>query len=247
MIFAEVQRGTGEGHRPWDRPNTTMTNATVDSTVAGVDGQVVTVKYRDGEKKVIVGPEAVIRAYVVGSKDELKPGANINIVRATKEPDGTFEAGAGQCRPRRHRAVGPNVQPHRSATLLPPRRDGAWAEPRAGTSRSLARQIRERRRRGDARWIAAAARAAVDVLVVRALDRVGARQRLDRRHILGQARKQRRQIVEPCRDHMDDAGFLLQLSGHGDIARSQDDRAKTFERVRPDDDVGDRRFRPRWS
>ena len=46
MIFADVQRGTGEGHRPWDRPNTTMTNATVDQTVAGVDGQVVTVKRR---------------------------------------------------------------------------------------------------------------------------------------------------------------------------------------------------------
>ncbi len=92
MIFSEPQRGTGEGHRPWDRPNTTMTNATVDTTVAGVDGQVVMVKYKDGEKKIVVGPDAMIRAYVVGSKDELKPGANINIVAATKKPDGTFEA-----------------------------------------------------------------------------------------------------------------------------------------------------------
>jgi len=92
MIFAESQRGLGEGFRPWDRPDTTMTNATVDTTAAGVDGQEVTVKYKDGEKKIIVGPDAVIRAYVVGSKDELKPGANINIVAATKKPDGTFEA-----------------------------------------------------------------------------------------------------------------------------------------------------------
>ena len=92
MIFTEQQRGTGEGHRPWDRPNTTMTNATVGSTVAGVDGQVVMVKYKDGEKKIIVGADAVIRAYVAGSKDDLKPGANINIIRATKRPDGTFEA-----------------------------------------------------------------------------------------------------------------------------------------------------------
>jgi hypothetical protein len=61
-IFAETLRGTGEGHRPWDRPNTTMTNATVDTTVAGVDGQVITVKYKDGEKKISVGPDAVIRA-----------------------------------------------------------------------------------------------------------------------------------------------------------------------------------------
>jgi hypothetical protein len=91
-IFTEAQRGTGEGHRPWDRPNTTMTNATVDTTVAGVDGQVVVVKYRDGEKKVVVGPDAVIRAYVAGSRDELVPGANILIVGAVKKPDGSFEA-----------------------------------------------------------------------------------------------------------------------------------------------------------
>jgi hypothetical protein len=92
MIFTEAQRGTGEGHRPWDRPNSTMTNATVERTVAGVDGQIILVKYRDGEKKIVVGPDAVIRAYVVGGRDELKPGANINIVSATRKPDGTFEA-----------------------------------------------------------------------------------------------------------------------------------------------------------
>jgi hypothetical protein len=91
MIFSEQQRGTGEGHRPWDRPNTTMTNATVDTTVGSVDGQVVMVKYKDGEKKIVVGPDSVIRAYVVGSRDELKPGANIGIVAATKKDDGTFE------------------------------------------------------------------------------------------------------------------------------------------------------------
>jgi len=91
-IFAETLRGTGEGHRPWDRPNTTMTNATVDTTVAGVDGQVITVKYKDGEKKIIVAPDAVIRAYVAGGKDELKPGAHISIVNAKKMPDGSFEA-----------------------------------------------------------------------------------------------------------------------------------------------------------
>jgi hypothetical protein len=91
MIFAESQRGTGEGFRPWDRPGTTMTNATVDTTVAGVDGQVVTVKYKDGEKKIIIGKDAVIRAYVVGDKSELKPGVHIAIVRADKMPDGTLQ------------------------------------------------------------------------------------------------------------------------------------------------------------
>jgi hypothetical protein len=92
MIFAEPQRGTGEGHRPWTRPNTTMTNATVDTTVASVDGQVIMVKYKDGEKKIIIGPDATINAYVVGDKSELKPGANIAINAANKKPDGSLEA-----------------------------------------------------------------------------------------------------------------------------------------------------------
>ena len=92
-VFAEVQRGQGEGHRPWDvRPNSTMTNATVDQVVAGVDGQVVMVKYKDGEKKIVIPADAVVLAYVVGDKAELKPGAQIAIVRALKKPDGSLEA-----------------------------------------------------------------------------------------------------------------------------------------------------------
>jgi hypothetical protein len=91
-IFAETQRGTSEGHRPWTRPGSTMTNATVDSTVARLDGQELVVKYKDGEKKIIVPPEAIIRAYVAGSRSELKPGASIAIFGAVKKPDGSLEA-----------------------------------------------------------------------------------------------------------------------------------------------------------
>jgi len=91
-ILAESQRGLSEGHRPWDaRPNSTMTNGTVDQTVASVDGQVVMIKYKDGEKKIVVPPDAIIRAYVAGDKSELKPGAHIAIVRALKKPDGALE------------------------------------------------------------------------------------------------------------------------------------------------------------
>jgi hypothetical protein len=50
------------------------------------------VKYKDGEQKILITPEAVIRAYVVSSRDELKPGANIAIIRALKKADGTYEA-----------------------------------------------------------------------------------------------------------------------------------------------------------
>ena len=104
MIFAEVQRGSGEGHRPWNRPNTTMTNATVDTTVAGVDGQVLTVKYKGGTQKIIIAPDAVIMAYVVGDRAELKPGANVAINGAVRMPDGSLETtrvnvGRGDVRP----------------------------------------------------------------------------------------------------------------------------------------------------
>jgi hypothetical protein len=93
MIFSEAQRGTGEGHRPWVQPGSTMTNATVDTTVAGVDGQVLTVKYKGGEKKIVIPPNLPIQMYVVGDRAELKSGAQILIVSATKKPDGTLEAG----------------------------------------------------------------------------------------------------------------------------------------------------------
>jgi hypothetical protein len=91
MIFAPSQSGTGEGHRPWDKPNTTMTNATVDTTVSGVEGQVLTVKYKDGEKKIIVGSDAVILLRTDGTHSDLKPGANVDIAAATKKPDGSLE------------------------------------------------------------------------------------------------------------------------------------------------------------
>jgi hypothetical protein len=69
-----------------------MTNATVDTTVAGVDGQVLLVKYKGGEQRIIIGPDATIQAYVVGDRGELKPGANIAINAANQKADGMLEA-----------------------------------------------------------------------------------------------------------------------------------------------------------
>jgi hypothetical protein len=92
-IFPESQRGAAEGFRPWDlRPNSTMTNATVAETVAGTDGQNILVKYKDGEKKVVVPPDTPIVTFVAGDKSELKPGAKIIILGATEKEDGTLEA-----------------------------------------------------------------------------------------------------------------------------------------------------------
>ena len=91
-IFPEAMRGAAEGFRAWDlKPNSTMTNATVANTVAGVDGQNILVKYKDGEKKVVVPPGTPIVALVTGNKSEIKPDAKIIIFGATKTGDGTLE------------------------------------------------------------------------------------------------------------------------------------------------------------
>jgi hypothetical protein len=92
-IFPETQRGAAEGFRPWDqRAGSTMTNATVAETVKGTDGQNILVKYKDGEKKVVVPPDTPIVTFVAGDKSELRPGAKIIIFGAVKKDDGTLEA-----------------------------------------------------------------------------------------------------------------------------------------------------------
>jgi hypothetical protein len=92
-IFAPSMRGQGDGHRPWDgAPNSTMTNGAVGNVVSGVDGPVVLVKYKDGEKKIIVGPDTPIVRYEVGSKADIKAGAAFSVTAATKQADGTFTA-----------------------------------------------------------------------------------------------------------------------------------------------------------
>jgi hypothetical protein len=91
-VFPEDMRGTGEGSRPYDlRPNSTMTNATVAQQVAGNDGQTLMIKYKDGEKKVTVGPDTPVVTYVPGEKADLKAGAKI-IAFIKQLPDGSFES-----------------------------------------------------------------------------------------------------------------------------------------------------------
>jgi hypothetical protein len=93
-IFPEAMRGTGEGFRGWDgAPNSTMTNGTVGGAgVTSVDGPVVTVKYKDGEKKIVVGPDVPIVKYDIGSMADVKPGVAFTITAAAKQPDGSFNA-----------------------------------------------------------------------------------------------------------------------------------------------------------
>ena len=90
-IFPESMRGVGDGHRGWDlQASSTMTNGNVEQTSASSDGQMLTLKYKDGEKKIVVPPGIPIVVYVPGEVSELKAGARIFVSAANKQPDGTL-------------------------------------------------------------------------------------------------------------------------------------------------------------
>lgn len=90
-IFPESARGLGEGFRPWDQaPNGTMTNANVAEAVAEADGQTLLLKYKDGEKKIVVPPSTPIALFGPGEKSEVKPGTAVALTAVTK-PDGSLE------------------------------------------------------------------------------------------------------------------------------------------------------------
>ena len=93
LIFPEAMRGVAEGFRPWDlEPNSTMTNATVAEQVKSTDGQTITVKYKDGDKKVLVTPATIIVTYKKAAASDLKAGQKIFVAAAKKLDDGTLEA-----------------------------------------------------------------------------------------------------------------------------------------------------------
>jgi len=95
-IFPESSRGTGEGHRPWDlQPGSTMTNANVEKVeqvaVEKVQGQLLTLKYKDGEQKIFIPPGTPIVKNVSGDRELLKPGAGVYIP-AVRGEDGSLTA-----------------------------------------------------------------------------------------------------------------------------------------------------------
>src|SRR5262249_1210379 len=93
LLFPEARRRSGGGRYPWDlQPGSMMTNATVADVVSVEKGRKMTLKYKDGEKIVIVPPEAPIVTFEPGDRAMLMPGAHV-IVTATKQPDGALTAG----------------------------------------------------------------------------------------------------------------------------------------------------------
>jgi hypothetical protein len=91
-IFPESMRGTGDGHYDWDlMPKSKMTNGSVEQAVTGVDGPVLSVKYKDGEKKLVVTQQTVVVTYEFGKREEIQPGTRIFVSAAKKQADGTLQ------------------------------------------------------------------------------------------------------------------------------------------------------------
>jgi hypothetical protein len=89
-------------HSDWDlMPNSFMTNGSLQTSIAGVDGQVLTVKYKvqgkaDEEKKIVVTPKTTIATTVPGTKEDLKPGLKVFVAAAPKLADGSLDVAAIQ-------------------------------------------------------------------------------------------------------------------------------------------------------
>lgn len=92
LIFPEAARGAGEGHYAWDlAPNTTMTNANVDSAVQAANGQELTLTHKGGSVKVRVPPSAPIVTPAPASRADLKPGARV-FIAAQRTGEASFTA-----------------------------------------------------------------------------------------------------------------------------------------------------------
>ncbi|GAA3841208.1 DUF5666 domain-containing protein [[Pseudomonas] carboxydohydrogena] len=90
-LFPDSLRGAGEGTRPWDTaPNSSMTNGGLDKMVESNDGSTLTVKYRGGEKQVVVTPETAVVKLVPGKRSDLREGAHI-IAATARTADGALE------------------------------------------------------------------------------------------------------------------------------------------------------------
>jgi hypothetical protein len=88
LVFPETMRGTGEGHREWDlMPESTMTNATVASTVGKVEGETLDLTYKGGAQKVTVPPGTPIVTLAPATRADLKPGARV-VVNVSKDAEG---------------------------------------------------------------------------------------------------------------------------------------------------------------
>jgi hypothetical protein len=92
VVFPEAARGTGEGHYAWDfGPNSTMTNANVDTVVQSTSGRDLKLSYKGGSNAVTVPPNVPIVTFIPATRADLKAGKQVFVV-ATPASQGSFAA-----------------------------------------------------------------------------------------------------------------------------------------------------------
>lgn len=86
LVFPEAARGAAEGHSNWDlEPGSTMTNATVAELASAPQGRTLKLKYKDGEKSVVVPDDVPIVTFKPGDKSLLEPGAKVLVTETMRD------------------------------------------------------------------------------------------------------------------------------------------------------------------
>jgi antitoxin component of MazEF toxin-antitoxin module len=81
------------GHMAWDlKPNSKMTNANLASQAKVTGGNEITMKYKDGEQKILVPPHTPVVKFEPGTLADLKKGATIFTI-AKMESEGKYATG----------------------------------------------------------------------------------------------------------------------------------------------------------
>lgn len=92
LVFPDAMRGSGEGHYPWDlTPDSMMTNANVAEVQSVSGGRSMLLRYKDGEKRIVVPEGAPIVTFVPADRAALVTGAHV-LVGAQRQADGTLTA-----------------------------------------------------------------------------------------------------------------------------------------------------------
>ena len=86
LVFPEAARGSGEGHYPWDlQPGSTMTNATVADLAARAEGRTLKLRYKDGEKTMLVPADVPVVTFKPGDTSLLVPGAKVVVTAQLRD------------------------------------------------------------------------------------------------------------------------------------------------------------------
>jgi hypothetical protein len=81
------------GHMPWDlKPGSGMTNANLAAQAKVTGGNEITMKYKDGEKKILVPSKTPVVSFEPGTLADLKKGATIFTI-AKMESEGKYATG----------------------------------------------------------------------------------------------------------------------------------------------------------